>query len=310
MATIVKERAAVTAPPRKSWEGISWSAWIWIAPAVILLMAFFIYPLIQTLILSFEKTDLLGNPTGFVGLQNYQFVFTDSSMLGVLKNNLIWLILATLLTVGLGLVVAVLVDRVRIESLVKSLLFIPMAISFVAAGIIWKLVYAYEPSGTTQIGLLNAFLGLFNLPSQSWVTNESFATFALIAVYVWMWTGFSMVIISAALKGIPDEVIEAAKMDGAGRMTMFWRIMIPMIAPTLGVVTTTMIINILKIFDVVYVMTGGNFGTNVVAMEFYRRDFLNSQYGIGSALAILLTITILPVMIINVRRMRAEERTR
>jgi len=310
MATIAKERTAATTPPRRRWEGVSWSAWIWIAPAVILLLLFFIYPLVNTLILSFEKTDSLGDVTGFVGWKNYQFIFSDPTMLGVLKNNLIWLILATALTVGLGLIVAVLVDRVRIEALVKSLLFIPMAISAVAAGIIWRFVYIFEPKGQTQIGLLNAFLGLFKLDPQAWVQSPNFSTFALIVVYVWIWTGFCMVILSAALKGVPDEIIEAAKMDGAGRLTMFWRITVPTIAPTLGVVVTTMIINVLKIFDIVYLMTGGNYGTNVVAMAFYQYDFLNLQEGIGSALAILLTVVILPVMVINIRRMQAQERMR
>jgi alpha-glucoside transport system permease protein len=306
MATIAKERVAVTTPPRRRMEGITWSAWIWIAPAVILLLAWFIYPLIQTIILSFSKTDFLGNPVGFAGWKNYQFVFTDPDLLGALKNNLIWLVLATLLTVGLGLLVAVLVDRVRIEAVVKSMLFIPMAISATASAIIWGFVFAYD----NHYGLLNAFLGLFGIPPQSWLTNDAITTFSLIAIYVWIWTGFCMVILSAALKGIPDEIIEAAKMDGAGRATMFWRITIPMIAPTLGVVITTMLINVLKIFDVVYVNTGGHYNTNVVAMEFYQRYFLDNQPGIGSVLAILLTIAILPVMVINIRRMRAQERTR
>ena len=311
MATIVKERAAaVTAAPRRRWEGVTWSALLWIAPAVILLAAFFIYPLVVTIILSFQKTDLLGNVTGWVGWLNYQRVFTEPDLLNTLKNNLIWLVLATTLTVGLGLLVAVLVDRVRIEALVKSMLFIPMAISATAAAIIWRFVYAYQPAGSAQYGLLNAFLGLFNIPPQSWITNETFATYALIVIYVWIWTGFCMVIISAALKGIPDEVIEAAKMDGAGRVTMFWRIMVPMIGPTLGVVITTMLINILKIFDVVYVNTNGNFGTDVIARQFYAQYFSNSNYGVASVLAILLTVAILPVMIINIRRMRAQERLR
>jgi len=310
MATIAEERAAVATPPRRKWEGISWSAWIWIAPALILLLAFFIYPLINTIYLSFQKTDQLGNVTGFVGLKNYQTVFTDPDLLGVLKNNLIWLILATVLTVGIGLIVAVLVDRVRIEALVKSMLFIPMAISAVAAGVIWRFVYEFAPKGDTQIGLLNAFLGNFRLAPQAWITDQRVATFSLIVVYVWIWTGFCMVIISAALKGVPDEIIEAAKMDGAGRLVMFWRITVPMIAPTLGVVITTMLINILKIFDIVYLMTGGNFNTNVVAMAFYQQFFLNGNLGVGSTLAVLLTVVILPVMVINIRRMRAQERMR
>ncbi len=263
--------------------------------------------MILTIVTSFENTDTLGNVTGFAGLKWYKQIFTDPMYLIVLRNNILWLVLGTTLTVGLGLVVAVLVDRVKIERVIKSTLFIPMALSFVAAGVIWRFVYIYEPAGQTQIGLLNAFLGLFNIPPQSWLTNEAIDNFALIAIYVWMWTGFSMVILSAALKGIPDEIIEAAKIDGASRFTMFWRVMVPMIAPTLTVVTITMVINILKIFDVVYVNTGGNYGTNVIAMAFYQEYFLNQRFGLGSALAVVLFVAILPVMIINIRRIRAEE---
>ncbi|GAC1349583.1 MAG: sugar ABC transporter permease [Ktedonobacteraceae bacterium] len=306
MATIATERAAVTVPPRPRRQGITWSAFLWIAPAVILLAAFFVYPMINTIQLSFLNAD----STTYVGLRNYQLIFTSPNILIVLRNNLIWLVLATILTVGLGLIVAVLVDRVRIESIIKSALFIPMAISMVSAGVIWRFMYIYEPANTTQIGLLNAVLSIFHIPPQAWTINESINNLALIAVYVWMWTGFSMVIISAALKGIPDEIIEAAKIDGASRLNMFWRVTVPMIAPTLGVVTITMIINILKIFDVVYVMTGGNYNTSVVAMEFYNQLFNFGNYGIASALAVLLTIAILPVMIINIRRLRAEERAR
>lgn len=303
MATITKERVAVTAPPRKGREGISWSAWLWIAPAVILLAIFFLYPFIATFIFSFQNAD----SSRFVGLRNYVRIFTDPNMLDVLKNNLLWLVLGTILTVGLGLIVAVLVDRVKIESVIKSTLFVPMAISFVGASIIWRFVYAYVPTGETQIGLLNAVLGLFGVQPVSWLTNEAVNNFALIVIYTWMWTGFSMVIISAALKGIPDEVIEAAKIDGASRWTMFWQVTIPLISPTLGVVTTTMIINILKIFDVVYVETGGNYHTDVVANQFYYQLFNFGNYGVAGALAVLLTLTVVPVMIINIRRMRREE---
>jgi alpha-glucoside transport system permease protein len=306
MATVARERVVATSPPGKNGRGISWVALFWIAPAVILLLGFFIYPMLRTVLWSFENAD----STKFVGLKNYQRVVADSNMLDILKNNLLWLVLATILTVGLGLLVAVLVDRVKIESIIKSALFVPMAISFVGASIIWRFVYAYAPAGQPQIGLLNAFLGLFNIPPQAWLQNEVVNNLALIAIYTWMWTGFSMVIISAALKGIPDDVIEAAKIDGAGRIIMFWRVTIPMIAPTLGVVITTMLINILKIFDVIYVETGGNYHTDVVAMEFYNQLFNFDNFGLASALAILLTLCVLPVMVINIRRMRREERGR
>jgi alpha-glucoside transport system permease protein len=288
-------------------EGNSWSAWFWVGPALLLIGVFFIYPMIGTIVTSLEATDTLGNVTGFVGLKWYRIIFTTQSNLIVLRNNLLWLVFGTVLTVGLGLIVAVLVDRVKIERVIKSALFVPMALSFVAAGVIWRFVYIYNPAGENQIGLLNAFLGLFHIPPQAWFINEAINNFALIAIYVWMWTGFSMVILSAALKGIPDEIIEAAKMDGASRFTMFWRVMIPMIAPTLTVVTITMVINILKIFDVVYINTGGNYHTSVIGQEFYNQLFNNQNSGFGSAWAVVLTLVILPVMFINIRRIRAEE---
>jgi alpha-glucoside transport system permease protein len=309
MATMAKERVSVAVPPRKNRE-ISWSAWFWIGPAVVLILLFFIYPLILTIITSFESTDTLGNATGFVGFKWYKAIFTDPANLTILRNNVLWLVLGTIFIVGLGLVVAVLVDRVKIESVIKSTLFLPMALSATAAAVIWRFIYIYEPTGQTQIGLLNAFLGLFNISPVAWFQDERFNNFALIVIYVWAWTGFSMVILSAALKGIPDEIIEAAKIDGANRLTLFWRVMIPMISPTITVVTITMVINILKIFDVVYVNTGGNFHTSVIAQAFYDQLFTFQNYGLGSAWAVVLTVVILPVMYINLRRLRAEERMR
>lgn len=287
-------------------EGTAWSALFWIAPAMVLIGVFFIYPMIGTVITSLQNVDILGNVTGFAGLKWYKDIFTDPGNLIILRNNLYWLVFGTILTVGLGLIVAVLVDRVKIERIIKSTLFIPMALSMVAAGVIWRFVYIYKPTGQEQIGLLNAFLSLFHVPPQAWFVNEAVNNFALIAIYVWMWTGFTMVILSAALKGIPDEIIEAAKMDGANRFTLFWRVMIPMIAPTITVVTITMVINILKIFDVVYVNTGGNFHTSVIGQAFYDQLFTNQNPGYGSAWAVVLTLVVLPVMIINVRRIRAE----
>lgn len=294
---------AERAPRRKQRRITSRQAWIWVAPALILELIFFIYPLFNSLWYSFYNK----NSTTFVGLRNYQRLFSDAGLLEVLKNNLIWLVLATTLTVVLGLLVAVLVDRLKIESIVKSALFVPMAISFVGAGVIWRLVYIFQPAGQPQNGLLNAFLGLFGLPPQAWLFTEATSTLSMIVVYVWMWAGFCMVILSAALKGIPDEILEAARMDGAGRFTIFWRVMVPMISPTLAVVTTTMVISVLKIFDIIYVMTGGNYHTSVIALEFYNQLFNFDNYGQASALAIVLMVAIVPVMWINIRRLRQEE---
>jgi alpha-glucoside transport system permease protein len=305
MATAVKQKAPAR-PRRGRLEAISWSAWIWIAPAVVLELIFFIYPVLNTIQLSF----LDNNSVNYVGFRNYVRIFQDPTLLEVLRNNVLWLVLATVLTVGIGLVVAVLVDRIKIESVVKSALFVPMAISMVGASVIWRFVYLYNPPGQTQTGLFNAILDVFHIPPQVWLINPAFNNFAIIAVYVWMWSGFCMTILSAALKGVPDEILEAARIDGAGRFTLFWRIMIPMISSTIAVVTTTMIIGILKIFDIVYVMTGGNYHTDVVALEFYNQLFNFNNYGQASALAVLLMIVIVPVMYINIRRIRREEAQR
>lgn len=289
-------------------HGNSLFAWIWVAPAILFVLVFLAYPTVQTIIWSFQNA----NSSKFVGLRNYAFIFTDSDLLDVLKNNLFWLFLATAGTVILGLVIAVLADRVRAESVLKATIFIPMALSFVAASVIWGFVYAYQPPGQPQIGLLNAIVTAFGGQPQGWLTNSPGNDVALMVIYIWMWTGFCMVILSAALKGVPAEILEAARCDGASEVRIFFRIIVPMISPTILVVATTMVINVLKIFDVVYTLTGGNFHTNVVAMEFYNQLFNNGlgNFGLGSALAVLLLLAIIPVMIINVRRFRAQEARR
>ena len=283
-------------------------AWIWIAPAALFVLIFLVYPTIQTIIWSFQNAG----STTFVGLKNYVTIFTSSNLLEVLKNNIFWLFLATAGTVILGLIIAVLADRVRAESVLKATIFIPMALSFVAASVIWGFVYAYQPPGQPQIGLLNAIVTGFGSQPQGWLSNSPGNDVALMVIYIWMWTGFCMVILSAALKGVPAEILEAARCDGAGEIKIFFNIILPMISPTILVVATTMVINVLKIFDVVYTLTGGNFHTDVVAMEFYNQLFNNGlgNFGLGSALAVLLLLAIIPVMIINVRRFRAQEARR
>lgn len=276
--------------------------WLWVAPAVFFAALFLIYPVINTLWLSLQNDS----STAFVGLKNYARIFTDRTMLEVLRNNILWLVLGTAITVFLGLVIAVLVDRVKIEGAAKAAIFIPMAISFVGAGVIWRFVYLYAPQGQSQTGLLNAFITRLGFSPQAWLINGSTNNLALIAVYVWMWTGFCMVILSAALKSVPSEILEAARVDGASELTIFWRIIVPMISPTIVVVATTMVINLLKIFDIVYVMTGGNFGTNVIAMAYYQQDFNNFNTGLASALAVVLLIAVIPIMYFNIRRFRQE----
>jgi alpha-glucoside transport system permease protein len=280
--------------------------WLWIGPAVIFVLVFLVYPVLNTLWLSLQNAD----SSTFVGLRNFARIFTDSAMLDVLRNNLLWIVLGTAATVALGLLIAVLVDRVRFEGAAKAAIFIPMAISFVGAGVIWKFVYNYDAPGQPQIGLLNAILTRLGGQPQAWLINPAINNFALIAVYVWMWTGFCMVILSAALKGVPAEILEAARVDGANEVAIFFRIIVPMISPTIAVVATTMVINLLKIFDIIYVMTGGNFGTDVVAVEYYNRLFTFNDFGISSALAVILLIAIVPIMIFNIRRFRQQEAER
>ena len=279
-------------------------AWLWIGPAVAFVVIFLLYPVIDTLRTSFLNFD----SSEFVGLDNYRQIFTNGNMLLVLRNNLLWLVLGTALTVALGLIIAVLVDRVRIESLAKAAIFIPMAISFVGAGVIWKFIYDYAAGGQ-QIGLLNAIVTRFGGQPQAWLVAGG-NNIALIVVYVWMWTGFCMVILSAALKGVPTDVLEAARVDGASELSIFFRIIVPMISPTIAVVATTMVINLLKIFDIVYVMTGGNFNTDVIAVEFYNQLLIFNDSGISSALAVVLLLAIVPIMIFNIRRFRIQEAQR
>ncbi|HLV99062.1 MAG TPA: sugar ABC transporter permease [Ktedonobacterales bacterium] len=304
-----------TAPPKQEGRRSSrsrserWIAWIWIGPAVLFAAIFLVYPVISTVIASFQNSD----STKFVGFKNFQEVFTNPGLLEVLRNNLLWLVLATAGTVFLGLIIAVLVDRVRIESFAKSTIFIPMALSMTAAAVIWRFVYAYAAPGQPQIGILNAIWTTFGGQPQGFTAdpkNDILNNILLMVAYVWMWTGFCMVILSAALKSIPTEILEAARVDGASELSIFFRITMPMISPTIAVVATTMLINILKIFDIVYVMTGGDFGTNVVAVEFYQEFFNFTNFGVGSALAVLLLVAIIPIMIFNIRRFRVQEAQR
>jgi alpha-glucoside transport system permease protein len=281
-------------------------AWLWIGPAVLFVGILLFYPVLNTIWTSFFNFD----GSKFVGIKNYQLVFSNSNLLEVLGNNLLWLVLATAGTVLLGLIIAVLVDRVRIESFAKATIFIPMALSMTAASVIWRFVYAYAAPGEKQIGLLNAIWTGLGFQPQGWVTDPHFANYMLILAYVWMWTGFCMVILSAALKSIPAEVLEAARVDGASELAIFFRITVPMISPTIAVVATTMLINVLKIFDIVYVMTGGDFKTNVIAVEYYQQYFNFNNFGIANALAVVLLIAIIPVMIFNIRRFRVQEAQR
>ena len=275
---------------------------VFIGPAVLLLGWLLVLPTLRTFYLSFFGAD----STDFVGLANYAAVFTDRLLVTALRNNLLWVFIGTIACVGLGLLIAILADRSSFERLAKSIIFMPMAISFVAAGIIWKFIYYYQP-GQEQIGLLNAIVVALGGEPQAWLSMlQPWNNLFLIVILIWMQTGFAMVLFSAAIKGVPEDILEAARIDGAGEISIFFRIMIPCISGTLLSVTTTIIVFTLKIFDVVMVMTGGQYDTEVVATQFYRQMFMYQNAGYGSTLAIVLLIAVIPVIIINLRQFRKQ----
>ncbi len=277
---------------------------LFLGPALFLLTVYEIYPSIQTIFLSFMDR----RSESFVGLQNFIYAFTSRAMLTSFRNNLLWLILFTLGTVGLGLIMAILVDRIKYEKLAKSIIFMPMAVSFVGAGVVWKFVYNYKPMGTNQIGLLNQILVFFGADPKGWlIQGPLLNNVSLIFVGIWIWTGFAMVILSAAYKGIPKDLLEAGRVDGANEWQVFRHIILPSMKSTIAVVATTMIVNVLKIFDIVYVMTNGNFGTEVIANRMYKEMFQYRNYGRASAIAVVLFALIIPIILINIKRMKGDE---
>lgn len=282
--------------------------WLWLGPALAFLAVFLVYPMIGTVVRSLQ--DRTG--TSFVGLDNFVWFLGSPDALSALKNNVLWLVFLTLFVVGIGLLVAVLVDKVRYESIAKSMIFVPLAISMVAAGVIWLYMYQYKPPGAVQTGTLNAAIGTAGLGPVPWLQVQDFSvnTFMLIIVMAWMWTGFAMVIISAALKGMNPELMEAARVDGATELQVFRGIVFPLLVPTLVVVSTTMIITALKAFDVVYTMTSGNLETNVIANQMFSEMFKFGQYGRASAIAVVLLLAIIPIMFFNIGRFRAQEAVR
>ncbi|MDD3748286.1 MAG: sugar ABC transporter permease [Candidatus Bipolaricaulis anaerobius] len=281
--------------------------WLYLAPALLLLGVFLVYPSAETIRLSFygPRSDT------FVGFQNYIQAFTSRPMIIAFRNNLLWLVVFTTFTVGMGLVLAVLLDRVRYEAVIKSVIFLPMAISYVAAGVIWRFVYAFRPAVSPQIGLLNAIVVTLGGQPVGWLIERPWINnLALIVVGVWVWTGFCMVVLSAAYKGIPKEMQEAARIDGANEWQVFRHVTIPFLKSTLAVVTTTMIVFVLKVFDIVYMMTNGAYDTDVIANRMYNEMFQFNNYGLASAIAVVLFLAIIPFLVINVRRFRTQEAVR
>lgn len=281
--------------------------WIWVGPALLFMAVFLAYPVFGTAYRSLINRQ----DSAFVGLGNYAGVLSDPTVWIAIRDNLYWLFLYTLLALLFGLLMAVLGDRVRYETPVKSLIFMPMAISFTALAVIWKFMYSYQPPGEPQTGTLNAILtGVFQAQPVTWLQDERINNFALITAAVWGITGFSMVILSAALKGIPAELLEAARVDGAGEITVFRRLIFPLLMPTITVVATTLVLFALKAFDVVYVMTNGNFKTDVLANRMYKELYNAGNFANSSALAIILLIAVIPVLVFNLRQFRAVEARR
>ena len=287
-----------------------WESWLFVGPALILIGFFLAYPAVATIIRSFfgRGTALFGPNVEFVGLKNWRFVFTNDAMLVALRNNALWTVIGTTCCIGFGLLLAVLLDRVRYERIVKSIIFVPAAISGVGVGIIWKFVFAYRPAHLEQIGVLNAIVVALGGEPVGWlIVRPWINNFALIAVGIWMFTGFCMVILSAAYKNIPRPLLEAARIDGANEWHLFHRITFPLLWPTIAVVTTTVLVMILKIFDVIFVMTNGNFGTEVIANRMYKEMFNFNNFGRAGAIATVLFILIIPFMVMNIRRFVAQE---
>jgi alpha-glucoside transport system permease protein len=298
---------AIEMLPERYREGVR--PYVFVGPALVILSVFMIYPVINTILISFK--DSVGED--FVGLDNFQFVFTDQYMLRAIRNTAGWIILVPLAAVSIGLAFATLADRLgRGESIAKSLIFLPMAISFAGASATWTLIYAFRPEGFgSNIGLLNGIMiGLGQNPVP-WLQQQPWNNLLLMVIMVWMQTGFAMVVLSAAIKSIPDEILEAARIDGASELQVFRRIIVPTILPTIVVVTTYMVINALKVFDIVFVIGSPEAnGTVVIAERMIDWFFISNHDGRAAAIAVVLFVAIVPVMIWNIRRFREEEAIR
>lgn len=273
--------------------------WVFILPAIALLTVYLVYPTIGTVITSFT-VQTNGDP-----LFHYKALFSPL-YLGLIRNNVIWLIVGTGGSVLLGLLIAGLVDRVRREALAKTFIFLPLAISFIGASVIWRFMYEWKPEGEPQIGLVNAVVSGLGGEPVRWMQTEPINTFALILIFIWLQTGFAMVVLSAAIKGVSVEVIEAARLDGASERQLFLRVIVPIIKGSIITVATTIAIVVLKIFDIIYVMTGGRNGTDVLANRMFAEFYEFFNDGRAAALATVLFIAVLPVMFVNVRNLRRQ----
>jgi alpha-glucoside transport system permease protein len=279
--------------------------WLFLGPALILLTLYLVYPVLQTIWLSFH--DNAGDK--FVGLKNFAWAFNDTQFRTSIFNNLLWLLVVPAACTFLGLIIAVLTDKIWWGQLAKSLVFLPLAISFVGASVIWKFVYDYRGEGQEQIGILNAVVEWFGVSPQVWISMPFWNNFFLMVILIWIQTGFATVILGAALRGVPEDTIEAATIDGAGPLKIFWRIMVPQIKTTIIVVWTTITVLVLKVFDIVLTMTNGQWDTQVLANLMFDWMFRGGgDFGRGAAIAIIIMLAVLPIMIWNIRQANAEQK--
>lgn len=279
---------------------------LFVGPALAVLFFYLIFPVIRSAYLSFfDRTS-----DNYVGFANYIFAFTDPAMSQAAINSILWMVVVTSLSVGFGLLIAILVENIRYEKLVKSLIFMPMAISFVGASVIWRFIYAFVPAGREQIGLLNALNVQLGFDPIGWLINQPWNNFMLMVVLIWLQTGFAMVLLSSAIKGVPNEIIESAQIDGANDVQVFFKIIVPTIRPTILTVSTTILILTLKVFDIVWVMTNGNYGTEVVASRMIKEIARFRDFGRASTIAVILLLATIPIMVYNVKRFRETEELR
>ena len=282
--------------------------WIFLFPALFALGLYLAYPVVETFRLSLMER-LPGGREQFVGFENYSRMFGEDKFWEAVRNNILWLIVVPAASTGFGLLAAQLTDRLSWGNIAKSIIFMPMAISLVGASVIFKLVYEARPEGTPQIGILNhIYVNWFGGDPQQWLQIPFWNNFFLMVVLIWIQTGFAMVILSAALRGIPEETVEAAIVDGAGPFTIFFKIKVPQIMSTIVVVWTTITIATLKVFDIVFAMTNGQWGTQVLANYMYDKLFRSFDVGVGSASAMIIMLMVMPILVWNVRNARKEMR--
>lgn len=275
---------------------------IFLGPALVLLLAGLIIPAIRTFLFSFMNPD----SNEWIGFDNYYWMTQDPNIRTIMVNTILWILVVPIFTAALGLLLAIMLDRIKHESIPKSLLFMPMAISFVGASIIFKFVYEYREPDEVQIGLLSTIVDFLGGTPQDWMLSKPLNTFLLMIIYVWTQMGFGMVILSAAIKAVPSDIVEASSLDGASGWRLFRNITFPMIKGTFIVVLATGVVGALKVFDIVRTMTGGNFSTNVLANEMYSQVFVQFDTGKGSALAIVLFLLVTPILIYNIQSLRKE----